>query len=187
VIYNFVNHTKLETKDLREDIEDAMKYIITPDEIANMAYDPLLSKRYFDEMINKGAKKMINIVENKLIKYNKLPKEQLDNGKYENEKKAARDTFEMNLEAENTEWYDFYVLNNGITDNWNKDRMMLNDIMNSKSYIAYRFALDDARRHYEAPYFKIHADLVELRTSLLSYCVSATNLYMAYRKKNQIF
>jgi hypothetical protein len=186
VIYNFVNHTKLESKNVRKELEDAMKFIITPEEIANMAYDPAITKRDFNEIINKGAKKMIGILENSLIKYKKAQKDQLDNGKYENEKKAARDTFEVNLQTENSEWYDFYIVKNGVTDNWNRDRAMLNDIMNSKSYIGYRIALDDARRHYEAPYFKLHADLVELRTCLLSYCVSATNLYMAYRKRNQI-
>ncbi len=178
VIYNFVNHTKLETKNVRKDLEDAMKFIITPEEIANMAYDPMVTKRDFDEMINKGARKMESILENKIVKYNKVSKGRLDNGKYENEKKAARDTFEANLNTENPEWYDFYIVKNGVSDNWNKDRAMLNDIMNSKSYTGYRFALDDARRHYEAPYFKLHADLVELRSlPTILLCIGHKPLY----------
>jgi hypothetical protein len=186
-IYNFVNHSKLQPKWIQRELEDAIKYVITPEEIVNMAYDPSITKRDFENFIGTGFKKILNVLESDIIKYNKIPKNLLDNEKYENEKKAAKNSFEVNLKKENPEWYEFYVVKNGVTENWNKDRLMLNDIMNSKPYILYRYALDDARRHYEAPYFKLHDDLVELKMNLLSYKIATINLFMSFRtKKKQI-
>ncbi|HOT14173.1 MAG TPA: hypothetical protein PK252_05360 [Bacteroidales bacterium] len=187
VIFNFVNHTKLQPKEIQKGLETALKNVFTPEEIVNMAYDPKISRYDFDLLMENGVRAMRAILNDDIIKYNNVPKTMLDDAKYESDKKAAKDTFEMNLKNESAEWYDFYVVKNGVTDDWNRDRRMLNDILNSKSYITYRYALDDARRRYEAPYFKLHQDLTKLRASLLAYNVAAIALFNSYKPKGEVF
>ena len=149
VIYNFVSHTKLQPKDIQDGLEEALKNVFTPEEIINMAYDTKVTRYDFDLLMENGVRTMRAILNNDIIKYNNVPKTMLDDEKYENDKRAAKDSFEMNLKNESADWYDFYVTKNGVTEDWNRDRRMLNDILNCKSYIAYRYSLDDARRRYD--------------------------------------
>ena len=187
VIYNFVSHTKLQPKDIQDGLEEALKNVFTPEEIINMAYDTKVTRYDFDLLMENGVRTMRAILNNDIIKYNNVPKTMLDDEKYENDKRAAKDSFEMNLKNESADWYDFYVTKNGVTEDWNRDRRMLNDILNCKSYIAYRYSLDDARRRYEAPYFKLHQDLTKLRASLLAYNVAAIALFNSYKPKGEVF